>query len=94
MLTILVFEINEGKNAKKIKKLLTIIFYLYLAVEKRNNLNRFCQTRTKDKAYNYLWMSNVLLCTSILAIWPLKIKRNCIVDKSLAVRIVDIPCTI
>jgi hypothetical protein len=42
MLTILVFEIKEGKNAQKIKKLLTIIFYQYLAVEKRNNLNRFC----------------------------------------------------
>ena len=41
MLTILVFEIKEGKNAQKINKLLTII-YLYLVVRKRNNLNRFC----------------------------------------------------
>ena len=28
MLTILVFEIKEGKNAQKINKLLTIIYYL------------------------------------------------------------------
>ena len=28
-------------------------------------------------------------CTISEKIWPLKIKRNCIVDKSLAVRIVD-----
>ena len=41
MLTIVVFEIKEGKNAQKIKILLTII-YNYLVVEKRNNLNRFC----------------------------------------------------
>ena len=48
MLTILVFEIKEGKNAQKIKdlsiqkikKLLTIIYH-YLGVEKYNNLNRF-----------------------------------------------------
>jgi hypothetical protein len=84
MLTIVVFEIKEGKNAQKVKKninrnlslliggiiprkfetrkcyfmhsehpkikiLLTII-YNYLVVEKRNNLNRFCYTSTKDKA--------------------------------------------
>jgi hypothetical protein len=41
MLNILVFEIKEGKNAQKVKKLLTIIYH-YLVVEKRNNLNQFC----------------------------------------------------
>jgi hypothetical protein len=41
MLTILVFEIKEGKNAQKINKLLAIIYH-YLVVKKRNNLNRFC----------------------------------------------------
>ena len=39
MLSILVFEIKEGKNAHK--KILTIIYH-YLVVEKDNNLNRFC----------------------------------------------------
>ena len=37
-------------------------------------------------------MSNVLLLIKqqySSDLWPLKIKRNCIVDKSLAVRIVD-----
>ena len=39
----------------------------------------------------YLRMSNVLLKHQYSSdIWPLKIKRNCIVDKSLAVRIVRI----
>jgi hypothetical protein len=41
MLTILVFEIKEGKNSQKNKKLLTGIYH-YLVVEKCNNLNRFC----------------------------------------------------
>ena len=41
MLSIVVFEIKEGKNAQKINRLLTIIYH-YLVVEKRNNLNRFC----------------------------------------------------
>jgi hypothetical protein len=41
MLTVLVFEIKEEKNAQKINKLLTIIYH-YLVVKKRNNLNRFC----------------------------------------------------
>ena len=41
MLSILVFEIKEGKYAQKKNKLLTIIYH-YLVVEKRNNLNRFC----------------------------------------------------
>jgi hypothetical protein len=36
MLTILVFEIKEGKNAQKVKKILTIIYH-YLVVKKRNN---------------------------------------------------------
>jgi hypothetical protein len=34
MLTILVFEIKEGKNAQKIKKILTIIYH-YLVLETR-----------------------------------------------------------
>jgi hypothetical protein len=42
MLTILVFEIKEGKNAQKIKLLTIIYHYLVVVVEKRNNLNRFC----------------------------------------------------
>jgi SHS2 domain-containing protein len=40
MLTILVFEIKEGKNAQK--KIILAITYHYLVVKKRNNLNRFC----------------------------------------------------
>jgi uncharacterized protein (UPF0297 family) len=41
MLTILVFDIKEGKNAQNVKEILTIIYH-YLMVKKLNNLNRFC----------------------------------------------------
>jgi hypothetical protein len=34
MLTILVFEIKEGKNAQKVKKILTIIYH-YLALGRK-----------------------------------------------------------
>jgi hypothetical protein len=50
MLTILVFEIKEGKNAQK-NKLLTIIYH-YLVVAKRDNLNFAKQgQRIKPKTY-------------------------------------------
>jgi hypothetical protein len=35
MLSILVYEIKEGKNAQKVKKLLTIIYH-YLVVENKD----------------------------------------------------------
>ena len=35
MLTLLVFEINKGKNAQKVKKILTIIYH-YLLEEDSN----------------------------------------------------------
>jgi hypothetical protein len=36
MLTILVFEIKEGKNAQKVKKILTIVYH-YLLEEDSSN---------------------------------------------------------
>jgi hypothetical protein len=65
-------------NARKFIRLAAL---LYILRRKRH--------RSIKRKKLYSRMSSVLLNTSILAInlWPLKIKRNCIFDKSLAVRI-------
>ena len=54
MVTILVFEIKEGKNAQKVNKLLTIIYH-YLVVKKRNNLKiDFVKQGQRIKPKTYL----------------------------------------
>ena len=62
--------------------LLRLTALLYILRRKRQ--------RSIQRKKLYLRMSSVLLNTRIPSdLWPLKMKRNCIVEKSLAVRIVD-----
>jgi hypothetical protein len=66
-------------NRKFILWFIRLAALLYILRRKRH------QSIQRKKLY--LWMSSVLENTSILAIYGLwKIKRNCIVDKSRAVR--------